>query len=89
MTGQFVTSRAGHDKGTLYLVVAEEGKYVYLSDGRLKGPDRPKKKSRRHIQPVNAADAGLQARLMAGETLRPEEIKTAIKQFSDGQSSKE
>lgn len=89
MKGQFVTSKAGHDRGTLYMVVAEDEKYVYLSDGRLKGPDKPKKKSRKHIQPVNAVDAGLQARLAAGETVRPEEIKFAIKQFSDDQTSKE
>ena len=36
MIGQFAVSKAGHDKGTLYVVVAREGDFVYLSDGRLK-----------------------------------------------------
>lgn len=86
MTGQFVISRAGHDKGTLYVVLAEDERYVYLSEGRLKSPDKPKKKNRRHVQPVNAADPDLQAGLAAGGTVRPEEIRAAIKQFTADQS---
>ena len=81
MTGQFATSKAGHDKGTLYMIVAEEEDFVYLSDGRLKEPGKPKKKNRRHIQPINAVDAGLKAKLEAGETVSPEEISYAIRQF--------
>jgi hypothetical protein len=40
MIGQFAVSKAGHDKGTLYVVVAREGDFVYLSDGRLKTPQK-------------------------------------------------
>ena len=89
MTGQFATSRAGHDKGVLYIVVAEEGDFVYLSDGRLRGPDRPKKKRRKHIQPINAeADEDLKARLLAGEAVRPEEVRYAIRQFESNRTNK-
>lgn len=86
MTGQFVTSRAGHDKGTLYVVLAEDEKYVYLSEGRLKSPEKPKKKSRRHVQPLNAVDPGLQAKLASGGRVRPEEIRSAIRKFIADQS---
>lgn len=83
MTGQFVTSKAGHDRGTLYVIVAEEDEYVYLSDGRLKGPGNPKKKRRKHIQPVNAqVEDTLKQRLETGETVWPEEIRYAIRQFA-------
>lgn len=89
MTGQFVTSKAGHDKDVLYIVVAEEGDFVYLSDGRLRRPDRPKKKRRKHIQPINAeADEDLKARLLAGETVRPEEVRYAIRQFESNRTNK-
>lgn len=82
MTGQFVTSKAGHDRGTLYVIVAEEEEFVYLSDGRLKEPANPKKKRRKHIQPINAqVEDTLKAKLESGETVRPEEIKFAIRQF--------
>lgn len=89
MKGQFVTSRAGHDRGTLYVIVAEEDEFVYLSDGRLKSPEKPKKKRRKHIQPVNACvEDALRARLEAGEAIRPEEIKFAIKQFAGKKATK-
>lgn len=83
MIGQFVTSKAGHDKGTLYVVAAEEGDFVYLCDGHLKRLEAPKKKRRRHIQPVNAAvEKGLRERLAAGEQVRDDEIRYAIKQYN-------
>jgi len=83
MVGQFVISKAGHDKGTLYVVAAEEKDFVYLSDGRLKLPEKPKKKRRKHVQPIEkSVDAVLLARLTAGETVEPERIRYAIKQLS-------
>ena len=82
MIGQFVTSKAGHDKGALYVVTAEDGDFVYLCDGRLKRLEAPKKKRRRHIQPVNAGvDEELRERLASGGQVRDEEIKYAIKQY--------
>lgn len=89
MTGQFAVSGAGHDKGVLYVVVAEERDFVYLSEGRLRKPDRPKKKRKKHIRPINReVDKGLKARLLAGETVRPEEIRYAIKQFESERANK-
>ena len=82
MIGQFVTSKAGHDKGTLYVVTAEEDDFVYLCDGRLKRLDTPKKKRRIHIQPVNrTVEKELLERLSGGGRVCDEEIKCAIKQY--------
>ena len=90
MTGQFAVSRAGRDKGVLYVVVAQEGDFVYLSDGRLKQPDRPKKKRRKHIQPIKAEVGGeLKARLLSGKAVRPEELKFEIKRFESGKQTKQ
>lgn len=80
MTGQLVTSKAGHDKGTLYVIVAQEDDFVYLCDGRLKTPEKPKKKRLKHIQPMNAAVGGeLLKKLQSGEKVYAEEIKYALK----------
>ena len=82
MIGQFATSKAGHDKGRLYVVVGQEDDFVYLNDGRLKSPDRPKNKRRNHIQPINArVEESLLERLRAGEKVYPEENKYALKQY--------
>lgn len=82
MIGQFVTSKAGHDKGTLYVVTGQEGDFVFLCDGRLKKLKAPKKKRNKHIQPIGqTVEEALRERLRDGETVRDEEIKYAIAQY--------
>lgn len=82
MIGQFAVSKAGHDKGALYVVVGREGDFVYLSDGRRKPPQKPKKKRLRHIQPVNATVEGeLLHRLLEGGNVYGEEIRHALKRY--------
>ena len=80
-------SKAGHDKGTIYLIQAEEGNRVFLVDGRTKTADAPKKKSRKHLQPIGAyAEPGVLRKLQEGIPLYPEEIRRAIRQFTDGET---
>ena len=55
MLGEFATSKAGHDKDRLYLIVGEEGECVYLCDGRLRGVEHPKKKKKKHIQIIHSS----------------------------------
>lgn len=82
MIGQLVISKAGHDKDLVYVIIAEEGDFVYLSDGRLKPPQKPKKKRRKHMQPTRrTVDAALLDRLAKGEAVEPEAIRYAIKQY--------
>lgn len=47
--GCVVISRAGHDKGTVYLVVASEGSRMLLVNGDTRKKDNPKKKNSRHL----------------------------------------
>ena len=42
-------STAGHDRGTLYLGLEEDGGSVLLADGKLRKLARPKKKNRKHV----------------------------------------
>ena len=82
MIGQFVMSKAGHDKGEIYVIVAEEKDFVYLSDGRLKLPEKPKKKRKKHIQPITRTlEDTLTEQLKAGESVQAEKIKYAIRQY--------
>lgn len=43
-------SRAGHDKDSLYVVLAEEGPYYWLADGKRRLLAKPKKKKKIHAQ---------------------------------------
>ena len=51
--GMFARSKAGHDKGKLYIILRTEGEYVYLTDGKLRPMANPKKEEKAysaHVQ---------------------------------------
>lgn len=47
---QFAIIKAGHDMRQIYQVIDEDERYVYLVNGSTRTTDRPKKKSRKHVQ---------------------------------------
>lgn len=49
-TGMTARSLAGHDKGKVYLIIHADTAYVYLTDGKCRTVDRPKRKKRKHVQ---------------------------------------
>lgn len=80
MLGMFAVSRAGHDKGRMYLVVRDEGDVVYLADGKMRTLENPKTKKKKHLQVIKKdIDRILMQKLVNGQKLYNEEIKHAIK----------
>ena len=76
MVGNFARSKAGHDTNKIYVIINEDTEYVYLSDGRLRTIDHPKRKKKKHIQLVyNRRNPII--------TTQNEEIKRAIKMFKE------
>ncbi len=51
--GMLVKSKAGHDKGKIYVIADMDETYVYVVDGRLKKLESPKKKKYRHVQVIH------------------------------------
>lgn len=51
--GQIVFSKSGRDKGKVFVVLSVEDEFVFLTDGRIRPLDRPKKKKFKHVQPTN------------------------------------
>ncbi|MCC8049450.1 MAG: KOW domain-containing RNA-binding protein [Clostridiales bacterium] len=49
---KLAVSKAGHDKGSLNLVLEETQDYVLLADGRLRTLEHPKKKNPKHVQMI-------------------------------------
>lgn len=82
--GMFATSKSGHDKDNLYVIIKVEPEYVYLSDGKYKTLSHPKKKNKKHIQVIHKMDEALAAKYNNNETIRDEEIKRAIKLYKAG-----
>lgn len=81
MIGKFATSKAGHDKKKLYVIIKEDSEYVYLVDGDLKTLDKPKKKSKKHIQIINRIDEIIQNKLETKAIIYNDDIKRAIKLY--------
>ena len=48
--GMIARSKAGHDKGHVYIIVETDATSVYLVDGKIRTLDRPKKKKKKHVQ---------------------------------------
>ena len=50
--GMLARSKAGRDKGCIYVIISVKNEYVYLADGDLRPLSRMKRKNIRHLQPV-------------------------------------
>ena len=48
--GMLARSKAGHDKGHVYIIMKEDSAYVYLVDGNIRTLEHPKKKKKKHVQ---------------------------------------
>lgn len=46
-------SLAGHDKGSIYVILQEDAEMVSLADGRKRPLRRPKRKKQKHIRVLN------------------------------------
>ena len=77
--GMLVESRAGHDKGTLYIITGKDKDYVYLCDGQLRTVDRPKRKKRMHIAKKSAVPDQIMQKLIEQKPVSNEDIKRVIK----------
>jgi ribosomal protein L14E/L6E/L27E len=56
-------SRAGHDKDTLYVVLDSDDTYVWLTDGRRRTLEHPKKKKQKHVQLIRHLPEALLAQM--------------------------
>ena len=74
LTGCLSVSLAGHDKGSLYVIINNRDDIVYLADGTKKTVDDPKKKNLKHIQIIKKIR-------LDSDSLTDTGIKRAIKLF--------
>ena len=64
--GMLARSKAGHDRGKVYVIINVDDAYVYLADGRIRTLDKLKKKKKKHVQLIlreyditDATDVGI------------------------------
>ena len=80
MTGKLAVSTSGHDRGRIYVIVKEEQDLVYLSDGKIKLVEHPKKKNKKHIQIIKRLPNEV-IQLLEGTKFSDLNIKRAIKLY--------
>ncbi len=61
--GQLVKSKAGRDKGRLYIIIGLEKDRVLLSDGRYRPVTMPKRKNAKHLQPYHNVDREIKEKI--------------------------
>lgn len=73
-----VRSGAGRDQGKLFVVLAVEGEYLLLADGKTRRVESPKRKKRRHVQFVSAEETRLSAKLKCNEKITNSELRRTL-----------
>ena len=74
--GSIVISKAGRDRGRLFLVVAEvDDDFVMVANGALRKMDRQKKKRRRHLKPTGTVVQAVRERLAEGRPIEDHELR--------------
>ena len=82
MTGLLASSKAGHDKDKIYVIIKEDAEYVWLSDGKIKTMDNPKKKRKKHIQIIKCFNnEEIRTKLIGDEVISDLEIVMALKKY--------
>ena len=79
--GSLFRSLAGHDKDSFFIITEETPEYVYLSDGKLRPVEKPKKKKKKHVQPTHFSEAGLTEAILGRRPTVNEEIRLFIRNW--------
>lgn len=81
MTGMLASSKVGHDKGDIYVIIREETEYVYLVDGKLRTLEKPKRKNKKHIQIIKKAVEPSFAEKIRNGQADDSEIRRILKEY--------
>lgn len=73
-----VRSDAGRDKGKLFVVLAVEGEYLLLADGKGRKVESPKRKKRRHVEFVATDDSRLSDKIKSEEKITNSELRRTL-----------
>ena len=73
-----IRSGAGRDKGKLFVVLAAEGEYLLLADGKSRKVETPKRKKRRHVLFVAADETRLSEKIKGEGKITNSELRRTL-----------
>ena len=73
-----VRSDAGRDRGKIFIVLAVEGEYLLLADGKGRRVEAPKRKKRRHVLFVAADESRLADKIKRSEKITNSELRRTL-----------
>ena len=73
-----VRSDACRDKGNLFVVLAVEGEYLQLADGKSRKVEKPKRKKRRHVLFVSAEETRHSEKIKSNEKITNSELRRTL-----------
>ena len=78
-----VRSDAGRDKGKLFIVLAVEGEYLLLADGKSRKVEAPKRKKRKHVLFVAEEDTRLSNKIKSEEKITNSELRRTLAAYRE------
>ena len=84
-----VRSVAGRDTGSLFFVLATEGDFLLLADGKQRPLENPKRKRRKHVALVGESHSLVAEKIRSSEKITNSELGKAIAALSGGNLDQE
>lgn len=78
MVSDIVLSLAGRDKGMHFIVLREEGQWLWLANGKARRAECPKRKKRKHTVQLGRCDDWTCSRIQETGRLSNSEIRKAL-----------
>ena len=84
-----VKSIAGRDTGELFFVLATEGDFLLLANGKRRRVEHPKRKRCKHVVLISNSDSPLAQRIRSNEKITNSELRKAIAALGGGNQDQE
>ncbi|NLU23941.1 MAG: hypothetical protein GXW99_04305 [Clostridiales bacterium] len=77
-----VKSTAGRDEGKLFFVLATEGEFLLLADGKGRKAETPKHKKCKHVVRMASGEGAVAEKIRSNEKITNSELRKAIAAYS-------
>ena len=84
-----VKATAGRDAGKFFFVLAVQGDFLLLADGKHRRVENPKRKRQQHVALVGESHSLVAEKIRSGEKITNSELRKAIAAISGGNQDQE